>query len=72
MLSLTKTTAHQSSFTANQSSSENNNGFLNYWSQRNKGVNTNKGGYRRPEKSRKWESLFIQCVFLCVHIMLSG
>ena len=38
---------------------------------------TNKGGYRRPEKSRKWESLFFSAcfsvhVFLCVHLRLSG
>ena len=33
---------------------------------------TNKGGYRRPEKSRKWEALFSVHVLLCVHLMLSG
>ena len=30
-------------------------------------MNTNKGGYRRPEKSRKWDSFF-QCMFFCVCI----
>ena len=34
--------------------------------------NGNKGGYRRPEKSRKWVSLFSVHVLLCVHLMLSG
>ena len=33
--------------------------------------NTNKGGFRRPEKSRKWESLF-QCMFFYVHLMMFG
>ena len=32
---------------------------------------TNKGGYRRPEKSRKWEAFFSVHVLLCVHLMLS-
>ena len=34
-------------------------------------ASTNKGGSRRPEKSRKWESFF-QCMFFHMHFMMSG
>ena len=35
-------------------------------------ASTNKGGYSRPEKSRKWEPLFPVHVLWCMHLMLSG
>ena len=38
----------------------------------NEYLSTNKGGSRRPEKSRKWESVFSVHVLLCVLLMMSG